>query len=222
MRPLIELRDITKVYGSNKSITNALNRINLTINKGEFLAIMGPSGSGKSTLMHILGLLDDQSSGSYYFDGRDQKNLNLNTLAKLRNEKIGFIFQDYALIKKFNVLENVILPLTYRKTPKNDMKKVAMKLLNQLNMDSFINRYPDELSGGQQQRVAIARALVGNPSLILADEPTGALDQKTGEEIIDILAEVSRQEVTVVIVTHDINVAQKCDKIITMKDGEIV
>lgn len=222
MEPLIELRDITKVYGSNKSITNALNRINITIHKGEFLAIMGPSGSGKSTLMHILGLLDDQSSGSYYFDGRDQKNLNLNTLAKLRNEKIGFIFQDYALIKKFNVLENVILPLTYRKTPKNDMKKVAMQLLNRLNMDSFINRYPDELSGGQQQRVAIARALVGNPSLILADEPTGALDQKTGEEIIEILAEISRQEVTVVIVTHDINVAQKCDKIITMKDGEIV
>lgn len=219
---LITLKDIKKVYGNGNNQTFALDGINLNIKQGEMISIIGPSGSGKSTLLNILGLVDIPSEGEYFFLNNSLREIRKNKLHKTRNQMIGFIFQYFALLKEYTVLDNVVLPLTYRKSSHMERVKKAKSYLEKVGLTDQIYKTPDELSGGQQQRVAIARALVGEPELILADEPTGNLDRKTGEEIINLLQQINNEGKTVIIVTHDMELAQKCDRTIEIVDGKIV
>ena len=198
----------------------ALRDINFKIAENELVAIVGPSGSGKSTTMHVMGLLDTPTSGEYFLDGKPTSHFNRRDQAFYRNQKIGFIFQQFFLLPKLNALENVALPLLYRNIPKHERHEIALKILERVGMKSHASHRPNELSGGQQQRVAIARALVGDPEIILADEPTGALDTKTSQVVIDLLKSFSK-EATIVIITHDLEIAAQCPRQLHILDGLI-
>lgn len=219
---MIKITDVVKEYDLGGEVFSALKGINLTIKEGEFTAIIGPSGSGKSTLMHIIGLLDSPSRGTIEIEGKDISKLSDDKLSKLRSEFVGFVFQQFNLINKLTILENVMLPTIYFKDKTTDFKKKAMELLKRFGIDSKADSYPNKISGGQQQRVAIARALILSPKLILADEPTGNLDTKTGNQILDLLKELNKKDgVTVIIVTHEPDVAAMCKRQIIVRDGMI-
>jgi len=216
---VIETINITKQYIAGVT-TQALLGISLTIDKGEFVAIMGPSGSGKSTLMHILGFLDRPTSGQYLFDGQDFNQVSDDQLAKIRNQKLGFVFQSYNLLPRTTVFENVKLPLFYGSIKQSD--KIVREAIEAVGLTPRINHLPNQLSGGEQQRVAIARALVNNPSLILADEPTGNLDSKSGQQIMEILEDLNEEGHTIVVVTHENETARFAKRILRMRDGCLV
>jgi len=218
---LIELRNVSKVYGKGDNLVYALRKINLKIKKGEFVLFFGPSGSGKSTLMHIIGCLDRPTEGKIILKGRDISKLSSDELARVRNETIGFVFQTFNLINTLNVLENVSLPLIFRGVSGEERIKKARKYVEMVGLKGREKHKPLELSGGQQQRVAIARALITNPEIILADEPTGNLDSKTGKKIMDILKEINENGKTVIVVTHDISLIEYGSRIIYLKDGRI-
>ena len=221
---MIELQNVTKIYKTGEVETIALKNINLKINKGEFISIMGPSGSGKSTLMHIIGLLDRPTSGIYLLDNQDVSKLDDDKLATLRNKKIGFVFQAFFLLPRKNVLENVILPSIYADMPVNLRKEKAIEALKAVAFPlDFIYHYPNQLSGGMMQRVAIARALMNDPEIILADEPTGNLDTKTGEVVLHTFQKLNIEKgITIVLITHEEYVAEHAEKIIRIRDGEII
>jgi len=220
---LIELRGITKTYHIGDISVDVLRGVDLTVEPGELLAIMGESGGGKSTLMNIIGFLDSPSGGDYQFEDQDAGHLDDNQLAHIRNQKIGFIFQQFNLLPRLNALENVMLPLVYRGMPPRQREKVAKQMLKRVGMADRMAHRPPELSGGQQQRVAIARALSGSPTLILADEPTGALDSQVSQEILDIFLELNREnKITTVMVTHDPKVGKQCRRTVRMADGHLL
>lgn len=220
---LIKLTDIRKQYVMGESIQKVLHGISIEVEKGEMVALMGASGSGKSTLMNIIGLLDGANSGHYLLNGRDVSKLSDDERAAIRNEMIGFVFQQFYLLSKLTAVQNVALPLTYRNTPAREAYERSMVMLDKVGMKSRSHHKPNELSGGQQQRVALARALVGDPSVILADEPTGALDSKTGREVMDLFLELHREQgSTLIIVTHDPDVGAECERIIMVRDGLVV
>jgi putative ABC transport system ATP-binding protein len=217
---MIRLEGITKVYPMGKRELTVLKGITLNIEKGELVAVMGPSGSGKTTLLNLIGCLDKPTSGSYYFEGREVSRLNSGELARVRGQKVGFIFQTFNLLSRLTALANVELGMTYAGGVD---RQRALKALAKVGLSDRVNHRPFELSGGEQQRVAIARALVKNPSVFLADEPTGQLDSHSGQEIVSILTSLHAEEgITVLIVTHDMNIARNCQRIIQLKDGEIV
>ena len=218
---MIELRDIYKIYYMGDEEVHANDGISLTIYKGEFVAIVGKSGSGKSTLMNIIGALDVPTEGEYYLDGQDVSDMTDNELAEIRNNMIGFIFQQYNLLPKMNLLENVELPLLYAGMDAMDRRERAMESLDRVGLKEKWKNYPNQLSGGQQQRVSIARALAGDPSLILADEPTGALDSKTGREVLDFLKKLNREGNTIVMITHDSGIALEAKRVVRISDGKI-
>ena len=220
-KALIQLEDITKTYDAGENAVQALDGIDVAIEYGQFVSIIGPSGSGKSTLMHILGCLDTPTTGKYWLDGQDVAELSARALARIRNQKIGFVFQIFNLLPRATVLKNVELPLLYAGLSRDERRERAGAALERVGLTNRAKFRPNELSGGQRQRVAIARALVNNPSLILADEPTGNLDQKTGSEIIDIFEQLSGQE-TIILVTHDPTIASRTERRIKLVDGRIV
>jgi len=218
---LIEVKDLKRTFFEGEVLTHVINGVSFNIEKGEFVAIMGPSGSGKSTLMHILGLLDRQSSGLYLFEGKETKTLNDNKLAELRNEEIGFVFQAFNLLTRTTVLENVMLPLSYgKKTSRH--KERAEEVLEAVGLSHRLDYFTNQISGGEKQRVAIARALVNRPSVIFADEPTGNLDSKSGVQVMEILQKLNEEGNTIILVTHETYTAQCTGRIIHIKDGEIV
>jgi len=218
---LIDIQNLTKVYDIGVQQVHALRGIDLTIDKNEYVAIMGPSGSGKSTLMNILGCLDTPTSGEYQFAGARISELDDDRLAEIRNREIGFVFQTFNLLPRANALHNVELPLIYNGTPASKRKKMAINSLEKVGLGDRMDHRPNELSGGQRQRVAIARALVNSPSLILADEPTGNLDTKTGDEIMEIFEELHEGGNTIVIVTHEEYIAEHTNRIIRLRDGKV-
>lgn len=219
--PLIELKDIYKIYQMGSEEVRANDGISLTINRGEFVAIVGKSGSGKSTLMNIIGALDVPTSGSYRLGGENVAQMSDDQLADIRNRMIGFIFQQYNLLPKSNLLENVELPLLYAKVPKEERKERAMRQLERVGLAEKWRNLPKQLSGGQQQRVSIARALAGDPSLILADEPTGALDSRTSREVLNFLKELHSEGNTIVMITHDNSIAVEAKRVVRIMDGKI-
>lgn len=219
---MIRLENITKVYKMGSTEVRALDGVSLHIKPHEFVAIIGPSGSGKSTLMNMIGCLDVPTSGRYWIDGIEGSKMKDNQLADLRNQKLGFIFQQYNLLTKLTALENVELPLIYRGVPAAEREKLAKAALARVGLKDKINHKPTELSGGQQQRVSIARALSSHPSLILADEPTGALDSKSGIEIMQMMHDLHEEGNTIIIITHDLNIAKQAERIVTIRDGKIV
>ncbi|MGL5436714.1 MAG: ABC transporter ATP-binding protein [Lachnospiraceae bacterium] len=219
--PLIELKDIYKVYQMGTEEVRANDGITLTIHRGEFVAIVGKSGSGKSTLMNIIGALDVPSSGSYLLGGEDVDQMSDDQLAGIRNRMIGFIFQQYNLLTKSNLLENVELPLLYAKVSKEERREKAMASLERVGLEDKWRNLPNQLSGGQQQRVSIARALAGNPSLILADEPTGALDSRTSRDVLNFLKELNEEGNTIVMITHDSSIALEAKRVVRIHDGKI-
>lgn len=218
---LIQLKNITKVYKNDFLETKALDGVSLSIEKGEFVAIMGPSGSGKSTLLHILGLLDKPTAGDYFFEGKKVDDLDEDELADFRNQKIGFVFQAYNLLPRISALKNVALPLVYQGVEKQKREKRAFEELKAVGLADKINHFPNQLSGGQQQRVAIARALVSNPSIILADEPTGNLASTQAKEIMKIFRDLNKKGKTIVLITHEEDIASWAKKIVKIKDGKI-
>ena len=217
---MIELRDLRKYYEMGDSVVHALDGVDMDIAAGEFVSITGPSGSGKSTVMHLLGCLDRPTSGSYNFNGQPINTYSAKQLARIRNQEIGFVFQTFNLINRTTALDNVAIPLIYAR--KQAVRKPALAALDRVGLTARAYHRPSELSGGERQRVAIARAIVNNPSLLLADEPTGNLDSKTGEQIMDIVTQLHADGVTVVLVTHEIYVAARAERIIKMRDGRIV
>jgi putative ABC transport system ATP-binding protein len=219
---MIELRDISKNYRMGEMDICALCGVDLTVRQGELIAIMGPSGSGKSTLMNVLGCLDRPTTGTYQFESREISAMTDDDLAHVRNAKIGFVFQSFNLLPRFTALKNVEMPLIYSGIPAQGRRERAIPVLEQVGLQDRMEHTPTELSGGQQQRVAIARALVNNPPLLLADEPTGNLDSRSGEEILNLLVGLNGKGVTIMIVTHDHDVAARCKRIINLKDGRIV
>lgn len=218
---MIQLKGINKYYISGEEKLHALKDINLKVEKGEFLAIMGPSGSGKSTMIKILGLLDNSFEGNYLLNDRDVRSLSDDKLTSFRNEKIGFVFQDFNLIKRLTIKENIELPMLYKGCTLRETGKRVRELLEKVKLEDKINKYPTQLSGGQQQRISIARSLVNNPEIIIADEPTGALDSHTSEEIMNIFKELNKSGITIILITHDINVAKKADRMVRIFDGEL-
>jgi len=219
---LIEARDIHKIYSEEGSETVALHDVNLNINQGEFVAIMGPSGSGKSTLLHILGFLDPQTSGEYLFDGKSMDEYSKEAIAHVRNKKMGFVFQAFNLLPRTTVLENIKLPLLYSDIPESEWDKMAMRAVEAVGLSHRVNHESSQLSGGEKQRVAIARALVMDPQVIFADEPTGNLDSKSGQMIMEIIQKLSEDEgKTVVLITHETHTAEHAERIIKMRDGTI-
>lgn len=217
----IEIIDIVKNYGGGDSNTVALDKVSINIEEGEIVAIVGKSGSGKSTLLNILGGLINYNEGKYFFNGIEIDGRKRKELTKFRRNNISFVVQDFALINDMTVYENVALPLEYKRLQKKEVKTKVLDILDKLDIKDKANKYANEISGGQAQRVAIARAIVKEPKLILADEPTGALDQKTGESVIKILKEVNEKGTTIIIVTHDLNIAEKCNRIIYLHDGKV-
>ncbi len=220
---ILELRDVWKTYCMKEVETNALRGVNLKIEAGQYVAIVGPSGSGKSTLMHILGCLDTSSRGKVFIEGKDISELNDDELALIRREKIGFVFQAYNLIGSLNALENVALPMRFSGRSKSEAFRKAKELLTRVGLEKRMTHKPNEMSGGEQQRVAIARALINDPEIILADEPTGNLDTKTGKEIFELVEGLhTKTRKTLIIVTHDLNLAGRAHQEIRIKDGQIV
>ena len=218
---ILKLTDICKDYMQGKEPVRVLKNINLTVEQGDYLAIMGPSGSGKTTLMNIIGCLDVPTSGEYELDGHNLKDLSDNALADIRNKHIGFVFQSFHLLPKMSALDNVALPLLYAGVPLKERRARAEKALQAVGLADRIHFLPNQLSGGQCQRVAIARAMVGNPALLLADEPTGALDTKSGQQIMDIFRQLSENGMTIIMITHELAIAQCADKIYHILDGEL-
>ena len=218
---IIETRGLTKVFGNNGTAVHALRGIDLMVGRGEFVALIGPSGSGKSTLMAILGCLDSPSAGRYILDGEPVEGLSGSALAAIRNEKIGFVFQNYNLLPKASIARNVELPLLYAGVSRRERRKRALELLEKVGIPEKANTLPGLLSGGQRQRVAIARALANNPAVLLADEPTGALDSKTGAEVLDLFKELHRNGNTVILVTHDAHIASMAQRQVELHDGLI-
>jgi putative ABC transport system ATP-binding protein len=216
---MIQLENIYKTFNLGDIQVPVLRGINLSITQGEYVAIMGASGSGKSTLMNIIGCLERPTSGRYFFGGKDIIQLTDNQLADIRNYQIGFVFQQFNLLPRLNALENVMLPMIYAGYSKAERQKRATQVLQKVGLADQLTKRPSQLSGGQQQRVAIARALVNYPKLLLADEPTGALDSSTGQAIMDVISELNSQGITVVIVTHDVAIAQQAQRVIYMQDG---
>lgn len=219
---IIKVNDINKTYKNGDMELRVLKNISFSVKEGEFLAIMGSSGSGKSTMMNILGCLDSEYEGKYLLDGIDISKMNQDELSEIRNKKIGFIFQSFNLLPKLSAVENVELPLVYSGVKKGERYKKAMELLELVGLKDRATHRPNELSGGQRQRVAIARALINNPSIILADEPTGNLDSKSEEEIIKILKELNAKGKTIIVVTHEPNIGEQANRKIIFKDGEIL
>lgn len=219
---LIKIRNLTKIYKMGENEVRALDGINLDIEKGEFVSIVGQSGSGKTTLMNIIGCLDVKTSGEYFLNGIDTSKLSDNQLADLRCSEIGFVFQNFNLLQKMTALENVELPMIYKGVSTKERRQRAEMLLEMVGLKERMHHRPNELSGGQQQRVAIARALANNPHLILADEPTGNLDSKSGSEIMKIIKELNERGNTVVLITHDPNIAAQAKRIVRIKDGRIL
>ncbi|MDO9633247.1 MAG: ABC transporter ATP-binding protein [Humidesulfovibrio sp.] len=222
MSDVVRLENITKVYQMGEETVHALRGVSLTVSRGEFVAIMGSSGSGKSTCMHILGCLDRPSSGSYALDGEAVHDLKKDQLADIRNRKLGFVFQGFNLLSRTSALENVELPLVYGRVPAAERQKRALEALAMVGLAERAGHLSNQLSGGQQQRVAIARALAGKPALILADEPTGNLDSHMSEEIMDIFTRLNSQGITIIMVTHEPDIAAVAGRRITFKDGSIV
>ncbi len=218
---IIEISSLTKVYGANGTAVHALRGIDLTVRRGEFVALIGPSGSGKSTLMAILGCLDSPSDGSYRFDGEPVEGLSGPALARIRNEKIGFVFQNYNLLPKASVARNVELPMLYAGVGRRERRRRALDLLERVGIPDKANVLPAALSGGQRQRVAIARALANRPTMLLADEPTGALDSHTGHEVLGLFRELHRQGNTVILVTHDPAIAAMAERRVEIHDGRV-
>ncbi|MDR6197596.1 ABC transporter ATP-binding protein [Siphonobacter sp. SORGH_AS_0500] len=216
---MIKLQNVEKVYRTSSVETLALNNINLTVNKGEFVSIMGPSGCGKSTLLNIMGLLDEPSQGHIEIDGRRVESYQDQKLARLRNEKLGFIFQSFHLINDLSVLDNVEIPLLYRNTSAKERRELAREALEKVGLSNRMKHFPKQLSGGQKQRVAIARAIVGRPEIILADEPTGNLDSVMGNEILSILQKLNADGATIIMVTHDDSMARQTHRLIRLFDG---
>jgi len=221
-QPLIRLENVSKVFVTDEVETHALSSIHFDVKKGEYLSIAGPSGCGKSTLLAILGLLDTPSDGVYYLNGKPVTGLKLSERARIRNREIGFIFQAFNLIGDLTVYENVELPLTYRGMPSAERKRRVQEALERVGMSHRMKHYPSQLSGGQQQRVALARALVHRPPILVADEPTGSLDSASTERFLDLLERLSRQGTTIVMVTHDSEVASHAHRVIEMRDGAII
>jgi putative ABC transport system ATP-binding protein len=219
---MIELDRISKSYFQGEQQLLVLDEMSLTVDAGDFVAIVGPSGSGKSTLMNMIGLLDTPTSGTYTLDGVSTAQMTDNQLAELRNRKIGFIFQQFNLLPKLTAVENVELPMIYNGIDKRKRREIALELLTTLGMGKHGHHRPSQLSGGQQQRVAIARALALSPSLILADEPTGALDSKTGQEVLELLLELNAKGNTIVLITHDLHIARNAKRVVSIMDGRIV
>lgn len=218
---MIELKGITKLYEMGDETVHALDHADLSVAQGEFISIVGPSGSGKSTMMNIIGCLDVADEGEYYLDELSIKDYSEKDLAMIRNQKIGFVFQNFNLLSKMSAAENVELPLIYRRIPAGRRKEMVEAALNQVNLYSRRHHKPTELSGGQQQRVAIARALVTNPSIFLADEPTGALDSKTSEEIIGLFHQLHEQGNTIILITHDEYISDQADRKVRIRDGKV-
>jgi putative ABC transport system ATP-binding protein len=218
---MLQLERIGKVYTLGETAVPILRDINLTIRRGDYAAIMGASGSGKSTLMNILGALEPPSEGHYYFDGRDVTSLSDDQRTDLRNFRIGFVFQQFNLLSRLSALENVMLPMVYAGYPRRQRRERARHMLQRVGLGERIDHLPSQLSGGQQQRVAIARALINQPEVVLADEPTGALDSRTGHDVMELIAELHQEGITVVLVTHDAAVAERSQRIIRIEDGRI-
>lgn len=221
MKPVLKLENVSKIYRLGEVKVPALKKANLAIKKGEFVAIMGPSGSGKSTLMHIAGCLDTPTSGKVFLEGKKVSDLSETELAKIRNEKIGFVFQTFNLIPRTTALDNVSLPLVYKGLSVHKRRRKGMQVLKDVGLGERASHFPNQLSGGEQQRVAIARALVNNPTIIFADEPTGNLDTKSGTEIMKILEKLNKKGHTVVVVTHETHIAKFAKRVIKIKDGEV-
>ena len=218
---ILKLTNICKDYLQGKEPVRVLKNINMTVHKGDYLAIMGPSGSGKTTLMNLIGCLDVPTSGTYILEGHNLKNLNDDQLADIRNQHIGFVFQSFHLLPKMDALENVALPLLYAGVPLQERRRRAEEALKAVGLEERLHFYPNQLSGGQCQRVAIARAMVGRPTMLLADEPTGALDTKSGNQIMDIFRQLSSDGMTIIMITHEQSVADCADKIYYILDGEL-
>lgn len=218
----IQITHLTKIYNTGAGETVALDDVSFTIQKGEFVAIMGPSGSGKSTLMHLLGCLDQPSSGTYILDGENVENLNEDELADIRNQKIGFIFQAFNLLPRTTVLQNVMLPMRYAGIHRQERKERAIKYLQMVGLGERLNHTSNQISGGQQQRVAIARGLAMDPSLLLADEPTGNIASAQAEEVMSIFQDINEKGHTVVMITHEPDIAQHAKRVITIRDGKLV
>lgn len=218
---MIELKNIKKSFFMGEEEIKALDNINFKVDEEEFVSIIGPSGSGKSTLMNILGLLDVPDSGEYFLNNDNVANLKDNELAEIRNKKIGFVFQNFNLLQKLSACENVEVPLIYQGKSNKEAKTIAYEFLKKVGLEGREEHLPAQLSGGQQQRVAIARALCCNPDIVLADEPTGALDSKTGEEIMNIFEEINKKGQTIIIITHDMNIAKRAKRIVKISDGKL-
>jgi putative ABC transport system ATP-binding protein len=219
--PVIELENVSKIYQMGHAKLVALKNVNLKINKGEYIAVLGPSGSGKSTLLHMMGILDVPTSGKIYVEGREVSQLSEDERARIRGKKIGFVFQLFNLIPSLTALENAALPMMVYGVEKEERERRARELLEKLGLGERLNHKPSELSGGQRQRVAIARALANNPEVILADEPTGNLESKSGHEVVEIFTKLNKEGKTVVVVTHDEDIAKHARRIIRIKDGEV-
>ncbi len=222
MEELIKIQNVSKIYNSDENEIAALDNICLTIHKGEFVAIVGTSGSGKSTLMNILGCLDVPTHGNYLLEGVDINTQTDNELSVIRNKKIGFVFQGFNLIQSLNAIENVELPLIYRGVKKHNRRELSQQALCHVGLEQRLSHLPSQMSGGQQQRVAIARAIAARPPILLADEPTGNLDRKSGTDVMNILLDLNKEGKTIVLITHDISIAERASRIIMMSDGKIV
>ena len=221
MDPIISVRDVFKIYPVGDQEVRALNGVSIDINPGEYVALMGPSGSGKSTLMNVLGCLDTPTSGSYMLNGHDVSNMSDNELAEVRNREIGFVFQTFNLLPRYSTLENVALPLIYAGKPNSERNSRAQEVIDMVGLGDRITHRPNELSGGQRQRVAVARALVNHPSILLADEPTGNLDTKTSLDIMGLFQEIHDAGNTIIIVTHEEDIAQHAHRVVRLRDGKV-
>lgn len=219
---LIEVRDVYKIYNPGENQVNALDGVSITIDEGEFVAIIGQSGSGKSTLMNMLGLLDTPTSGEYYINGKLVDDLTDDQMSTIRNEQIGFIFQGFNLIASLSALENVELPLVYRGMKKDERRKISIDALQRVGLEKRMNHLPAEMSGGQQQRVAVARAIAASPPVILADEPTGNLDTRSTKDVMAILHQLKNEGRTVIVITHDNEIAEEAERVIRIRDGKVV
>ena len=218
---IIKTENLVRHFTVGTQTVEALRGVSLDINKGEFVAIMGPSGSGKSTLMNIIGCLDSPTSGTYFLNNKNVSSLDDDALALIRNHEIGFVFQNFHLLARNTALDNVMLPLKYAGIDKSEQEEIAMEVIKSVDLESRAHHQPSELSGGQQQRVAIARALVNRPSILFADEPTGNLDSKTGDDVMNLFTSLHKQGQTIIVITHEIQVANQAERIISIKDGKI-